>query len=241
MYISEISLYIGRKLSTDEQDLNSQDKAIYGKVPQEILGIYMEAVEKLKQNSEFCKSLDVSEKAFKQFLKTRKKVSKSCVEDSKRLNIECFHPMFKNKFNFTNEDKLKKKEELIQEIKNYKPKSAYLELHKIQKNEENRENDPFFKIIEKMKNIEKKTHEKKENEKLKANETEETKPISHEKSHNKSEKNSEIRLNKKRMNRIIEKTSEKKIKTNDYRHPTQFISYERQANLVRKLKIYEKD
>lgn len=238
MYISEISLYIGRKLSNDEKDLSSSDKAIYGTVPPEVLGNYMEAVERLKSKPEFRKELEVSEKAFKQFLKTRKKVSRSCKETSKNLDLSGFNPLFKEKIGGLNENDLKKKEELIKEIKNYKPRAAYLELHKIRKNEDQRDNEQFFKIIDKMKNIEKKAHSKMERMKLeeegdldKSDDDKEERKISEEEE-KKQNMNPLIRLNKKRMKSLTDKTFEKKVKTTDFKHPTQYIAYDRSKNKV---------
>lgn len=136
-----------------------------------------------------------------------------------------------------NENDLKKKEELIKEIKNYKPKTAYLELHKIRKNEDQRDNEQFFKIIDKMKSIEQKVHSKRERMKLeeegdfdKIEDKEERKKLDDEEK--KQNMNPLIRLNKKRMKSLTDKNIEKKVKTTDFKHPTQYIAYDRSKNKV---------
>ena len=117
-------------------------------------------MDKLKINPNFFKEFDVSEKAYKQFLKTRKKTSKSSLTNSKTLNCEAINPIFTPFMGNLNSGDLKKKEEMIHDIKNYKPKTAYLELHKIKKNEDQKANEEFFKIVNRMKKIEQKTHDK---------------------------------------------------------------------------------
>lgn len=238
MFVSEISLYIGRKLSFEENDLKSREKAIYGKVPTELLSFYMESMDKLKINPNFYKEFDVSEKAFKQFLKTRKKTSKSCLENSKTLNCEAVNPIFTPFMGNLNSGDLKKKEEMIHDIKNYKPKTAYLELNKIKKNEDQKANEEFFKIVNRMKKIEQKTHDKnllkQEKEDEFENENENDKKIEEKEEiqHIVEEpaiKN--IRLNKKRMRRLEEKNHssepvETKKNKSTFKHPTQYISSE---------------
>lgn len=91
----------------------------------------MEAKDKLKTNAIFYKEFDVSEKAFKQLLRQGRKLQRLCLESSKSLNLEVVNLLFKPFMERLNTKDLKKKEEMIHEIKNYKPKSAYLELQKI--------------------------------------------------------------------------------------------------------------
>ena len=240
MFVSEISLYIGRKLSCEENDFKSREKAIYGKVPTELLTFYMESMDKLKINPNFFKEFDVSEKAYKQFLKTRKKTSKSSLTNSKTLNCEAINPIFTPFMGNLNSGDLKKKEEIIHDIKNYKPKTAYLELHKIKKNEDQKANEEFFKIVNRMKKIEQKTHDKnllKEKEHL---EDEIENENEHHEDHEEKEElqnimeettNKNIRLNKKRMRRLEEKNHssepvEKKKNKSSFKHPTQYVSAE---------------
>ena len=242
MFISEISLYIGRKLTYDPKDLFSKEKAVYGRVPGEILSPYMEAMDKIKTDPEFFKGFDVCEKAFKQFLKTRKKTSKASLETSKSMDSNVINPLFEESMGCLNPSEMKKKEELIKEIKNYKPKIAYLELNKIKKNEDMKESEEFLKIINRMKSIELKAHEKKihKNEEIDENveidENEENDDISHEK-HSvdiepiKNVCKEGIRLNKRRMKRLFKenkkiKEIEKNHKKSDFRHPTQYVPNE---------------
>ena len=225
MYLTEIALYIGRKLTCDKKDLYSNNKAVYGRVPEELLNPYMEAMEKIKRNQDYFKEFDVSEKAFKQFLKTRKKASRASLENSKLMDFNTINPLFDE----NEEGDAIAAKKMILEIKNYKPKSAYLELTKIKQVDNSSES--FLKIVNNMKKIEKKLHEKHELEKKKEelpsdnDENFEESLEIHEKKGNDG-----IRLNKRRLSQITGNNIEKKQKKIDFKHPTQFITAEQ--NLV---------
>ncbi len=223
MYLTEIALYIGRKLTCDKKDLYSNNKAVYGRVPEEVLNPFMEAMEKIKRNQDYFKEFDVSEKAFKQFLKTRKKASRASLENSKLMDFNTINPLFDE--NEEGDSKAAKK--MILDIKNFKPKSAYLELTKIKQVKNGGEKDSFLKIVNNMKKIEQKNHEKHELEKQKEEfpSDNDENPLENTAIHEKKENNG-VRLNKRRMNQITGDNIEKKQKKSDFKHPTQFISAE---------------
>lgn len=71
MYIEEIIMYIGRKLS-NEKDLKNTSKAFYGTIPDEYLQEYSSTfLNVIKNDIDIEKLYDTSKKAFEKFRKTR--------------------------------------------------------------------------------------------------------------------------------------------------------------------------
>lgn len=145
MYITEIALYSGRKLSNKAEDLPDLQKISYGIVTDDKMQIYQEVVMKiLHDDDEVAKLYDISGKAQKKFLKTRMSASKASVKESKNFEFNRTHPLFTPDSNLIN----------LERIKAYKPQVSYLQWKK-NKDPNSEDAKSFSRIVNRFKRNEK--------------------------------------------------------------------------------------
>jgi len=120
MYIQEILLHVGRKLSSSVDDLNDTNKAIYGLIPIQFVNKIVEQLGFLiDEDIEIRKMKEIADRAFKKFLKSRVSASKASIRNCYLVNLNAVHPKCKeNKMYF---EAVESEQKILEELKNYKP------------------------------------------------------------------------------------------------------------------------
>ncbi|KAL4442578.1 hypothetical protein ABPG74_006980 [Tetrahymena malaccensis] len=126
MYVSEIMVLAGRKLSNNVEDMKDTSKAIYGAIPVQLISEEQAKIQiLLKEDIEINKMQQLANNAYIQFNKSRSSASKASIKDSYQVKIDSINPLF-HKFA---EDE-KEKMDYLSKIKNYKPAISALEIYK---------------------------------------------------------------------------------------------------------------
>jgi len=149
-YLVETSLFVGRKyFNKDETDYDIVDpsKISFGTVPQKILDEYSIIVKELHRTHE---TLNVWEKsclnAMKKYRKTKDPASKQSLHRAKEIEDISYHPLFKNKVS----QKEIELDDFMKNIRQFKPKSNFLEINKKSTATNKREFETFKKILKKQ-------------------------------------------------------------------------------------------
>lgn len=130
-YVYELSLFLNHQFKIPDENSTSKDDGLYGLVPQQIIDEENESIKKSIETIKDLKDLlKVSENAYKQYLKTREKPSGESVRKMKQYNHEsiAFHPIFKHRIFEGDEDEERKKNALLDSIKNFKTSSTIFEI-----------------------------------------------------------------------------------------------------------------
>jgi len=121
LYLADLKLYIGRNFSTDG-DPNDYAIANYGQLPEYLLDTYEEAVKNvLDRDVEIEKMFELCNRAIKLFKRTRTPASKSSIKGAHALDQAAVHVLLKDVAHKPDMEKL------LQKIRNYKPTQSYLE------------------------------------------------------------------------------------------------------------------
>lgn len=94
-YVSEILLFVGRKVSNKKEEVGDNSKAFCGIVPSFMLNDLQNEIQSMiKADPDLQKQNDIATKAYNKFIKTRQSASKSSVKNSHTVETEKIHPIF---------------------------------------------------------------------------------------------------------------------------------------------------
>jgi len=100
------------------------------------------------KDSDLKRAFETAEKAFTQFIKTRPSASKSSLIQSKSIDFAKTFPMVQGNPVLEKSIEVTK---FMEELRNFKPKEAYLELRNTGKLHSGEKNDHYVQILEKIK------------------------------------------------------------------------------------------